>query len=317
MQGRHDLTDAECRSTRRCCLTSRGAFHGWTTGGRSAGSFILRTGTPWRDLPECYGPYTTVCNRYNRWAKQGVWERLFGRWRRARRDLFISWTPRRAHQHAAGGKKGVRTTPSTGVTKIHATAWPARFRKAFLVERQPSPTAAMTPAPSSNALPTMALAPTSTQRDRREQRSVSHDLYRQRNLVERFFTLKHFRGIATRYHKPPASASGSKLMSTRLVFLAACLRLIGLVEPLIFQVVIDRILPFQFVVHLAFGPFLRRRLRVQFDAGATASDKSAELARASAMRFVRWTPLMGCQRLVGVSGTVRPHLGPTVLMSIR
>ncbi len=102
-----------------------------------------------------------------------------------------------------------------------------------------------------------------------------------------------------------------------LVFLAACLRLIGLVEPLIFQVVIDRILPFQFVVHLAFGPFLRRRLRVQFDAGATASDKSAELARASAMRFVRWTPLMGCQRLVGVSGTVRPHLGPTVLMSIR
>ena len=41
-----------------------------------------------------------------------------------------------------------------------------------------------------------------TQRDRREQRSVSHDLYRQRNLVERFFNkLKHFRGIATRYHK--------------------------------------------------------------------------------------------------------------------
>ena len=41
-----------------------------------------------------------------------------------------------------------------------------------------------------------------TQRDRREQRSVSHDLYRQRNHVERFFNkLKHFRGIATRHHK--------------------------------------------------------------------------------------------------------------------
>ena len=41
-----------------------------------------------------------------------------------------------------------------------------------------------------------------TQRDRREQRSISHDLYRQRNLVERFFNkLKHFRGIATRDHK--------------------------------------------------------------------------------------------------------------------
>ena len=41
-----------------------------------------------------------------------------------------------------------------------------------------------------------------TQRDRREQRSVPDHLYRQRNLVERFFNkLKHFRGIVTRYHK--------------------------------------------------------------------------------------------------------------------
>ena len=34
--------------------------------------YILRTGSPWRDLPERYGPYTTVYNRYNRWAKAGV-----------------------------------------------------------------------------------------------------------------------------------------------------------------------------------------------------------------------------------------------------
>lgn len=41
-----------------------------------------------------------------------------------------------------------------------------------------------------------------TQRDRRIQRQVDPVLYRQRNLVERFFNrLKHFRGIATRYHK--------------------------------------------------------------------------------------------------------------------
>ncbi len=31
--------------------------------------YVLRTGSPWRDLPERYGPYTTVYNRYNRWAK--------------------------------------------------------------------------------------------------------------------------------------------------------------------------------------------------------------------------------------------------------
>lgn len=41
-----------------------------------------------------------------------------------------------------------------------------------------------------------------TQRDRKAQRSVDAALYRQRNLVERFFNkLKHFRAIATRYHK--------------------------------------------------------------------------------------------------------------------
>lgn len=36
----------------------------------------------------------------------------------------------------------------------------------------------------------------------RVRRSVDHQIYRQRNLVERFFNrLKHFRAIATRYHK--------------------------------------------------------------------------------------------------------------------
>lgn len=33
--------------------------------------WILRTGSPWRDLPEPYGPHTTICNRFNRWAKAG------------------------------------------------------------------------------------------------------------------------------------------------------------------------------------------------------------------------------------------------------
>jgi transposase len=31
---------------------------------------------PWRDLPERYGPYTTVYNRFSRWRKAGVWDRL-------------------------------------------------------------------------------------------------------------------------------------------------------------------------------------------------------------------------------------------------
>ena len=38
--------------------------------------WVLRSGAPWRDLPERYGPYTTCYNRFNRWRKAGHWDRL-------------------------------------------------------------------------------------------------------------------------------------------------------------------------------------------------------------------------------------------------
>ena len=76
--------------------------------------YILRTGSPWRDLPERYGPYTTIYNRYNRWAKSGVWLRIFEALAaRSPASLqFIDSSIIRAHQHAAGGKKGARITPA-------------------------------------------------------------------------------------------------------------------------------------------------------------------------------------------------------------
>jgi transposase len=76
---------------------------------------VLRTGTPWRDLPERYGPYTTVYNRFNRWAKAGIWLRIFEALAaRSPQSLqLIDSSIIRAHQHAAGGnKKGARITPS-------------------------------------------------------------------------------------------------------------------------------------------------------------------------------------------------------------
>lgn len=36
----------------------------------------VKTGAPWRDLPERYGPWKTVYNRLGRWATRGVWEGL-------------------------------------------------------------------------------------------------------------------------------------------------------------------------------------------------------------------------------------------------
>src|SRR3546814_10776476 len=37
----------------------------------------LRTGSPWADIPERYGPATTCYNRFVRWRKLGVWDRIF------------------------------------------------------------------------------------------------------------------------------------------------------------------------------------------------------------------------------------------------
>ena len=74
---------------------------------------ILRTGAPWRDLPERYGPYTTCYNRFNRWAKAGVWVKVFEALaQRSPHSMhLIDSSIIRAHQHAAGGKKGARITP--------------------------------------------------------------------------------------------------------------------------------------------------------------------------------------------------------------
>ena len=38
--------------------------------------YVLRTGIPWSDLPEQYGPYTTIYNRFNRWTYAGIWNRI-------------------------------------------------------------------------------------------------------------------------------------------------------------------------------------------------------------------------------------------------
>lgn len=70
--------------------------------------YVLRTGCPWRDLPERYGPYTTCYNRYNRWAKRGIWKAIFDRLAiKSKHSLhLIDSTIVRAHRSAAGAKGG-------------------------------------------------------------------------------------------------------------------------------------------------------------------------------------------------------------------
>ena len=77
----------------------------------------LRTGAPWRDLPERYGPWQTVYSRFRRWRLAGIWDRLFAAVQRqedaaGRLDWtlqFVDGSVIRAHQHAAGAKGGTQT----------------------------------------------------------------------------------------------------------------------------------------------------------------------------------------------------------------
>lgn len=82
----------------------------------------LRTGSQWRDLPERYGPWQTVYDRFNRWRKQGLWDTILqalqmylDRLGKLDWDLWcIDGTNVRAHRCAAGaGKKGVQTSRKT------------------------------------------------------------------------------------------------------------------------------------------------------------------------------------------------------------
>ncbi len=72
----------------------------------------LRTGAPWRDVPERYGPWQTCYERFKRWEEDGTWARLLEDMQvkddsigQVEFTVSIDSTIARAHQHAAGARK--------------------------------------------------------------------------------------------------------------------------------------------------------------------------------------------------------------------
>ncbi|MFJ6742924.1 IS5 family transposase [Streptomyces sp. NPDC091279] len=92
----------------------------------------FRTGVPWRDVPERYGPWTSLHTRFRRWAADGTFDRMLQA-AQAKADAAgdIDWLVSvdsaivRAHQHAAGARKGGHHSPALGrsrgglTSKIH------------------------------------------------------------------------------------------------------------------------------------------------------------------------------------------------------
>lgn len=69
----------------------------------------LREGCRWRALPEVYGPYTTVFNRYNRWSKRGLWQAIFAALVESAEPpdtAMIDSSSVKAHRSASGAQKG-------------------------------------------------------------------------------------------------------------------------------------------------------------------------------------------------------------------
>ena len=113
MPGRHELTDAEWALVEPH-LPARSKGRAWADHRRTINGvlFWASTGIQWRDLPDRFGPWQTVYERFRRWRDDGTWGRLLRHLQRqADRAGLVDWslfcvdgTTVRASRAAAGGK---------------------------------------------------------------------------------------------------------------------------------------------------------------------------------------------------------------------
>src|SRR6516225_4323959 len=109
MPHRHAIADADWDRLKDL-LPGRHGLHGKAAKDNrlfiDAVLWIAKTGAPWRDLPERFGNWNSAWRRFDRWAKKGVWQRVF----EALQDSDLEWlvldsTVVRAHPCAAGAEK--------------------------------------------------------------------------------------------------------------------------------------------------------------------------------------------------------------------
>jgi len=71
--------------------------------------YILRTGIPWRDMPECFGNWHTIYTRFKRWSDSGLFWNIIKECQGNKSDIFdMVWldsTAIKLHKHGAGASK--------------------------------------------------------------------------------------------------------------------------------------------------------------------------------------------------------------------
>jgi transposase len=241
---RHEIKDADWARI-EFLLPGRAGEHGGVAHDTrlfiNAVLFLAKTGLPWRDLPERFGNWDTAYQRYHRWCRTGVWQRVLEHLQDPDLEWFLlDSTVVRAHPHAAGMNTAGhdealgRSRGGFG-TKIHigvdAVGNPVTFRlspgqdadirygEALLEDHQPEKVIA-DKGYDSNAFVEVieargAEAVIPPKANRVVPRDYDKVLYKERNKVERCIgLLKQFRRVATRYEKTACNFLG-------MVFVAA------------------------------------------------------------------------------------------------
>ena len=208
----------------------------------------FRTGAPWRDLPEGFGPWKTVFNRFNSWSKSGVWCKLFEVIRGNLDDEwnFVDGTYVKAHQHASGGigpicEKTIGRSKGGNTTKIHmltdAHGNPAFFEitagnihdvsiGSKLVAESNGENIICDKGYDCENLREQVLDKGSIPHIPRKSNSRKPNphfdkyLYRHRHLIENLFAkLKNFRSFATRYDKLSRNFASTVFIACTLIWL--------------------------------------------------------------------------------------------------
>jgi transposase len=250
MARRHEITDEQWDALKDL-LPGREGTPGVTAKDNrwflNAILWIAKTGAPWRDLPERFGPWNSVFQRFNRWCKKGVFQQLMTRFQDPDLErLLLDSTVIRAHQHAAGAEGSTAEAEALGrsrggfSTKIHVSC--DGLGKPVTILLTPGQDHDVTQGPHllANCEAKKVLADKGYDSDafiqqirdrgaepvipprknRTQPRAYDQIEYKNRNVVERLINvLKQSRRVATRYEKTARNFLGFVAFASIFVLL--------------------------------------------------------------------------------------------------